>query len=140
MESSVQNISTKTGHKTGFHIEHIISRNEENKKYFQTDEEFEIKRNKLGGLLLLFNMDNIISNNELYFDGKRKTYNNGLIWGRTLIDTFYHRTNSRFTEFNEKFKTRTGIGFMPVEKFDKEALEYRSKLLFNIVKDIWEVE
>lgn len=140
MENSVHYISTKTGHKTGYHIEHIISRNEQNKKYFQSEEEFEIKRNKLGGLLLLFNMDNIISNNEQYFDGKRKTYNNSLIWGRTLIDTFYHKTNSRFTEFNESFKVKTGLEFKPFDKFDNEALEYRSKLLFGIVKDIWEIE
>jgi hypothetical protein len=110
------------------------------KKYFQTEEEFEFKRNKLGGLLLLFNMDNIISNNELYFDGKRKTYSNGLIWCRTLIDTFYHKTNSRFKEFNDNFKQRTGLEFIPIDRFDADALEYRSRLLFNIVKDIWEVE
>jgi uncharacterized protein with ParB-like and HNH nuclease domain len=139
MENTVQYISTKTGHKTGYHIEHIISRNEQNKEYFQSEEEFEFKRNKLGGLLLLFNMDNIISNNEEYFDGKRKTYNNGLIWGRTLIDTFYYKTNSRFKEFNESFKKKTGLEFKPLDKFDEDALEYRSKVLYNIVKDIWEV-
>ena len=38
MESSVHYISTKTGHKTGYHIEHIISRNEENKKYVHSGE------------------------------------------------------------------------------------------------------
>jgi uncharacterized protein with ParB-like and HNH nuclease domain len=140
MENTVQYISTKTGYKTGYHIEHIISRNEQNKKYFQTEEEFEIKRNKLGGLLLLFSMDNIISNNELYYEGKRKTYNNGLIWCRTLIDTFYHNTNSRFTVFNENFKRTTGLEFSPIETFDASALEYRSKLLFHIVKNIWEIE
>jgi len=139
MENTVHYISTKTGHKTGYHIEHIISRNEENKDYFQSEEEFEFKRNKLGGLLLLFNMDNIISNNEEYYDGKRKTYNNGLIWGRTLIDSFYHKTNSRFKDFNESFKNKTGLEFKPLDKFDGEALDYRSKLLFHIVKDIWEV-
>jgi uncharacterized protein with ParB-like and HNH nuclease domain len=138
MENTVHYISTKTGHKTGYHIEHIISRNDQNKKYFATPDEYEIKRNKLGGLLLLFNMDNIISNNEEYFDGKRKTYNNGLVWCRTLVDTFYHKTNSRFKVFNEAFEEKTGLKFKPVSVFDGEALEYRSQLLFNIVKDIWE--
>ena len=140
MENSVNYISTKTGHKTGYHIEHVISRNQENKRYFLSEEEFEIKRNKLGGLLLLFNMDNVISNNEQYFDGKRKTYNNGLVWCRTLIDTFYHKTNSRFSNFNNDFKEKTGLEFQPIEQFDSGALEYRSKLLYSIVKDIWEVE
>lgn len=140
MENTVHYISTKTGHKTGYHIEHILSRNEENKNHFSSEEEFEIKRNKLGGLLLLFNMDNIISNNELYFEGKRKTYNNSLYWSRTLVDTFYYKTNSRFTKFNTSFKEKTGLEFKPIAKFDAEALEYRSKLLYSIVKDIWEVE
>ncbi len=139
MDSSVHYISTKTGHKTGYHIEHILSRNDENKSYFNSEEEFEIKRNKLGGLLLLYNMDNIISNNEKYYEGKLKTYNNGLVWGRTLVDTFYHSTNSRFNEFNMSFKSKTGLEFKPFDKFDGEAMNYRSKVLFEIVKDIWEI-
>ncbi len=140
MESSVNYISTKTGHKTGYHVEHILSRNDENKQYFHSEEEFENQRNRLGGLLLLYNMDNIISNNEKYYSGKRKTYNNGLVWGRTLIDTFYHSTNSRFLEFNDRFKSETKLEFVHNDKFDAEILEYRSKLLFEIVKKIWIVE
>lgn len=139
MENNVHYISTKTGHKTGYHIEHILSRNNENQEFFSSEEEFEMKRNKLGGLLLLYNMDNIISNNEQYYNGKRKTYNNGLVWCRTLIDSFYHKTNARFTEFNNHFKSRTGLEFKPIDKFDNEALEYRSKLLYQLVKDIWEI-
>lgn len=140
MESSVHYISTKTGHKTGYHIEHILSRNKQNQDYFRTEEEFELKRNKLGGLLLLYNMDNIISNNEQYYNGKRKTYNNGLVWGRTLIDTFYHKTNSRFANFNSDFKNKTGLEFTAIDNFDNEALEYRSKLLYEIVKEVWEIK
>lgn len=140
MEKPVEYIATKTGHKTAYHIEHIISRNAENKTYFLSEDEYEVKRNKLGGLLLLYNMDNIISNNEQYFHGKRKTYDNGLYWGRTLSDSFYHKTNSRFHAFNENFKNSYDIEFKPINKFDSEALEYRSKLLFQIVKNIWEVE
>ena len=26
-----------------------------------------------------------------------------------------------------------------IEKFDSEALEYRSKLLYNLVKEIWDI-
>lgn len=140
MENSVHYISTKTGHKTGYHIEHILSRNEENKKYFSSEEEFENQRNRLGGLLLLYNMDNIISNNEKYYSGKRKTYNNGLVWGRTLVDSFYYSSNKRFLDFNEEFKSETKMEFKDFDKFDKETLEYRSKLLFEIVKKIWIVD
>ncbi|MCW3162519.1 DUF262 domain-containing protein [Chryseobacterium oryctis] len=140
MENSVHYISTKTGHKTGYHIEHILSRNKQNQDYFRTEEEFELKRNKLGGLLLLYNMDNIISNNEQYYNGKRKTYNNGLVWGRTLIDTFYHKTNSRFANFNSDFKNKTGLEFTSIDNFDNNALEYRSRLLYEIVKEVWEIK
>lgn len=139
MKHSVQYISTKTGHKTGYHIEHILSRNDENKQYFTSEDEFENERNRLGGLLLLFNMDNIISNNEKYYSGKRQTYDNGLIWGRTLIDSFYHRTNSRFIDFNQEFKEKGEIEFKEINKFDRNALEYRSKLLYEIVNQIWDI-
>lgn len=140
MENDVYYISTKTGHKTGYHIEHILARNEENKKYFNSDEEFENQRNRLGGLLLLYNMDNIISNNEEYYSGKKKTYNNGLVWGRTLIDTFYHSSNKRFIDFNSNFKSESDIEFKEFDVFDTETLEYRSKLLYAIVKKIWKIE
>lgn len=140
MQNDVHYISTKTGYKTGYHIEHIFSRNDENKSYFKTEEEFETQRNILGALLLLYNMDNVISNNEKYYDGKRKTYSNGLIWGKTLIDSFYHKTNARFNDFNKEFKNDTGIEFKPIDKFDKEAMEYRSKLLYEITKKIWDFE
>lgn len=140
MENSVYYISTKTGHKTGYHIEHILSRNDENKKYFHSEEEFENQRNRLGGLLLLYNMDNVISNNEKYFTGKRMTYTNGLVWGRTLIDSFYHSSNKRFIDFNNNFKSETNMEFKDFKNFDTDTLEYRSKLLFEIVKKIWFVD
>ncbi len=139
MENTVHYISTKTGHKTGYHIEHILSHNEENKSYFETEEEFENKRNRLGGLLLLFNKDNISSGNEKYED-KQKTYSNSLIWGKSLTENFYYSTNKRFLEFNKELKSEMGIEFKHFEKFDKETLEYRSKLLYQIVKIIWNIE
>ncbi|MCK4552525.1 MAG: DUF1524 domain-containing protein [Tenericutes bacterium] len=139
IENNVHYISTKTGYKTGYHIEHIFSRNEENKKFFHSEEEFENQRNRLGALLLLYNMDNIISNNERYYNGKRQTYSNGLVWGRTLIDSFYHKTNSRFLEFNQKFEDISRIKFTQIEEYNAEKLEYRSKLLYEIVKQIWDI-
>lgn len=140
MEHSVNYISTKTGHKTGYHIEHILSRNEQNKGYFDTEEVFENDRNRLGGLILLYNMDNIISNNEEYYSGKRNTYSNGLIWGRTLVDNFYHTSNKRFTDFNDSFKNNSGIEFKSFDIFDNTSLEQRSHLLYEIVKNIWTVD
>ena len=138
MQSSVMDISKKTGKITGYHIEHILSHNETNRSYFQSDEEFEEKRNLLGGLLLLRGLDNISSGNEEYED-KLKTYSNGLMWGHSLCDEFYH-SNLNFTKFNEKLQKEYGISFKSYQKFDKEALEERSKLLYQLVKIIWEVE
>lgn len=138
MANNVYDIATKTGHKTGYHIEHIFSRNDENKSYFDTEEEFESKRNKLGALLLLYNRDNISSGNENYID-KLKTYSNGLIWGKTLVSTFYH-ANKKFNDFNQEFENKTRNRFKSLDVFNKESLEYRSKLLFDVVKEIWEVK
>jgi len=59
----------KTGTKTGFHVEHILSRNAENLDLFGKDEvAFEQERNRLGGILLLKGKDNISSNYESYSD------------------------------------------------------------------------
>lgn len=132
-------IATKTGGKTGYHIEHILSHNTTNISYFESEEEFERERNKLGGLLLLKDKVNISSGNEEYKD-KLKTYSNGLVWGRSLCEELYHKTNKDFLAFNEKMCSDKSISFKPYKTFDKNALNERSKLLYEIVKIIWEVE
>lgn len=138
-QSSVFDISTKTGDKTGYHIEHILSRNETNKSYFENDEEFEEQRNLLGGLLLLKGKENISSGNEEYSD-KLKTYSNSLVWGHSLCDDFYHSTHKGFIDFNNRVFANKDIKFKPYQKFDKVALHERTKLLYEIVKIIWEVD
>ncbi len=138
MQNSVNIISKRTGRITGYHIEHILSHNETNRSYFQSEEEFEEKRNQLGGLLLLMGINNISSGNEEYED-KLKTYSNGLMWGHSLCEDFYH-SNLNFTKFNEKLQREHGISFKSYQKFDKKALEERSMLLYQLVKIIWEVE
>ena len=137
MKDSVEYISTKTGNKTGYHIEHILSHNETNRKYFDSEEEFESCRNQLGGLLLLKDIDNISSGNEEYVD-KLKTYSAGLVWGHTLVDDFYH-INKGLEEFNNELYAKCGNKIHSVGIFDKGALEARNKLLFDIVKIIWEI-
>ncbi|MGX2985463.1 DUF262 domain-containing protein [Helicobacter sp. 23-1048] len=138
-QSSVFDIATKTGDKTGYHIEHILSRNETNRGYFESDEEFEAQRNLLGGLLLLKGKENISSGNEEYTD-KLKTYSNSLVWGHSLCDDFYHSTHKGFIDFNNKVFGSKDIKFKPYQKFDKVALHERTKLLYEIVKIIWEVD
>lgn len=136
MQHDVMYIATKTGALTGYHIEHILSRNETNKSYFETEEEFEDKRNMLGGLLLLKDRNNISSGNEEYAD-KLKTYSNGLVWGHTLCDSFYH-CNKEFEDFNKQLPQTIGMQFEPVSEFNQKALTYRSKLLYQITKLVWE--
>lgn len=49
----LSDLVTKKGHVNGFHVEHILARNEENLALFDDDEErFEQQRNRLGGILL----------------------------------------------------------------------------------------
>lgn len=138
MQNSVLNISKMYGRKTGYHIEHILSHNDTNKAYFDSEEEFEEKRNYIGGLLLLRGLDNISSGNEEY-EEKLKTYSNGLVWGHTLCQDFYH-SNLNFTAFNDKLQKKYGVSFKPYDKFDKTALEERTQLLYQLVKIIWEVD
>ncbi len=54
---------------------------------------------------------------------------------RTLTENCY-KSNLDFTSWNDTLK----VAFKPIHKFDKEALEYRSKILHNLVKLIWEIE
>ena len=125
MKDSVETISTKTSYKLGYHIEHILSHNQTNIEYFNDEEEFELLRNQLGGLLLLKDRDNISSGNEEYSD-KLKTYSAGLVWGHTLCKD-YHNTNKSLEKI------------APLDIFDTAALESRTKLLYEIVKLIWEI-
>lgn len=138
MQNDVRYISTKTGYKTGYQIEHILSHNDTNRNYFASDEEFEDRRNLLGGLLLLKGTDNISSGNEEYKD-KLKTYSNELVWGHSLCSDFYH-TNKDFNTFNTNFKakTKTEYGFKPYTIFDQPALMERCHLLYELIKVIWE--
>ena len=137
MQDTVEYISTKTGYKTGYHIEHILSHNDTNRNYFDSDDDFETSRNQLGGLLLLKDADNISSGNEEYSD-KLKTYSAGLAWGHSLCED-YHHINTYLGTFNQELfaKCKNKIKFITV--FDKNALEQRNRLLYDIVKIIWEI-
>ena len=137
MQNDIYYISTKTGNKTGYHIEHILSENEKNRGYFKDVEEFEDQRNLLGGLLLLKGLDNISSGNEEYSD-KLKTYSNGLVWGHSLCEDYYH-ANKDFDKFNKELSDKCNVGFKAYSVFDQNALMERSRLLYEIVKVIWEV-
>ena len=137
-ENDVQYMSTKHSHVNGYHIEHIFSDNEENKSYFSSEEDFWSQRNNIGALLLLKGRDNISSGNELYKD-KLETYSHGTIWAQTLCKDFYH-ANPDFKDLNEWLFNNTGVSFSSYKSFSQKEMDIRCKLLYEIVKFIWNVK
>lgn len=132
MKHSFYDLIQNTGWKNGFHVEHILSYNNENKALFQDDEElFERERNRLGGLLLLKGADNISSNNESY-KKKLKSYANTLYWNETLREDTY-KSKLDFTKMISTYK----LNFKPINEFGPAELEDRHKLLFSLIKIIW---
>jgi len=128
----ISNLVSKTGAKTGFHVEHILSSNKENLALFNNEEErFEQERNRLGGILLLKGKDNISSNNENY-KKKLKSYANTLYWNETLRGDSY-KSKLDLTEFCKKYQ----LDLQPLDHFGPEEVELRHKLLFELTKLIW---
>lgn len=126
------NLIRHTGSVNGFHIEHILADNEENKKIFNNDEElFYTQRNYLGALLLLKGRDNQSSGKEIY-ENKLKTYEHQTLWAQTLTENFYH-CNKGLDDLKKQYK----LNLHSIKKFDKQAIEERQRLLFELVKVIW---
>lgn len=128
----ISDLVTKTGAKTGFHVEHILSWNDENRALFDDDDErFEQERNRLGGILLLKGKDNISSSNEPYSE-KLKSYANTLYWNETL------RSDSYKSKLDMKaLKEKHDLELEALDEFGPEQLEARHKLLFKLVGIIW---
>jgi hypothetical protein len=133
MKYNFYDLVKNTGSVNGFHIEHILANNNENLQLFDNDEEkFGRERNRLGGLLLLKGKDNISSNNETY-KKKLETYANTLYWNETLRKDSY-KSKLDFTDMIDKYK----LNFKPMNEFGPVELEERHKLLFDMIKIIWE--
>ena len=128
----IHDLVTKTGAKTGFHVEHILAWNNENKRLFGGDEErFEQERNRLGGILLLKGKDNISSGNETYRK-KLKSYANTLYWNETLRADSY-KSKLDMKEMRERY----GLDLKSYDQFGPNELEARHRLLYKITKIIW---
>lgn len=116
-----------------YHIEHIITNSEENTKLFDDEEEFNLQRNRLGGLLLLKGRDNESSGAELYQE-KLKTYNTiGTYFARTLLPDMYHRKMAFATYIRDN-----KLNFKSYTSFGKIEIEERHALLFELTKRIWD--
>lgn len=131
MQDEFYNLVRNTGQKNGYHIEHILSDNRENRELFEDDEQFEVERNKLGALLLLRGRDNQSSNNEL-FSKKLKTYSGTLFWNHSLAEDFY-KSKLDITDFIEEH----GYEMKAYDKFGKQAVSERTDLLYEMTKTIW---
>lgn len=132
MKNDFRELVTSRGHKTGFHVEHILSHNVENFSMFNNDAElFQQERNRLGGILLLKGKDNISSNNEIYSE-KLQSYANTLYWNESLRIDFY-KSKLDFKEFAKS----SGLDFKPLSQFGQKELNERQNLLFKIVSIEW---
>ncbi|OFE12755.1 hypothetical protein PHACT_06065 [Pseudohongiella acticola] len=128
----IQDLVSRRGEKTGFHVEHILSNNQFNLDAFGGDDErFDAERNRLGGILLLKGKDNISSSNEVYVE-KLKTYAGTLYWNETLrSDTYKSKLDF------DAFRKRYGLDFHELSKFGPDELDYRHRLLFDLSSVIW---
>jgi hypothetical protein len=132
MRHSFKDLVTLRGVVNGFHIEHILSRNDANLALFGGDDErFEQERNRLGGLLLLKGKDNVSSSNEV-FKKKLASYANTLLWNETLRQDAY-KSKLDFAHFTKS----NSLKFRPLDHFGPEELEERHKLLFDLCTLIW---
>lgn len=132
MKQPLRDLVTLRGWVNGFHIEHILARNEDNRALFGNDQErFDQERNRLGAVLLLKGKDNQSSNNETY-EKKLKTYANTLLWNETLRHDTY-KSKLDFGAFMDRHK----LPFKALDTFGPDEIEERQKLLFEVCKLIW---
>lgn len=126
------NLVRNSGSKNGYHIEHILAHNDENLAHFGGEEEvFERERQRLGGLLLLNNRDNLSSGNEV-FEGKKETYAVTLYWNQSLRTDFVKsKPNHR------EFLGRHDLDLTVEGRFDQEALDKRTIALYRIATELW---
>ena len=131
-EATMYNLVANQGKKNGHHIEHILSNNDESRALFDEDvDEFIRERNRLGALVLLRGPDNISAGNKPY-QVKLKVYSHGTLTARTLTNNFYV-CNPDF----HKFRKKHNLDFHPIERFDREAIDDRHRLYFELAKRIW---
>jgi len=132
MQQNFDNLVRNNGNVNGYHVEHILSHNEESLLAFNGDEEiFERERNRLGGLLLLRGNSNQSSGNELYQD-KLKTYAQSLYWNATLHKDTYHSNLDL-----QSFMNRHHLAMRAMDSFGPVELEERHKLLAQMTQIIW---
>lgn len=121
--------------KARYDIEHIwADRWDRHTREYTHPDDFAEYRNRVGGLLLLpsdFNK----SYGDLSYGEKLRHYNTHNLLARSLHPQCYNH-NPSFLRFIEQ----SGLGFVPYEEFDANALKERSELYRQIAKRIWNRE
>lgn len=120
--------------KNPFEIEHIICDHyEEFMDEFADKEEFVRWRNDIGGLLLLHKSINASLNDSAY-SYKLSSYcsNEGNIFTESLGNQAY-QNNPQFI----KFVKTNNLPFEAYDKFGKDEIEKRNKLVAQLVKMVW---
>lgn len=125
----------------GMHLEHIYAYNDPNRTLFPDPVTgvfdvagFEQVRNKLGMVLLLKDLQNISSNNDVYTDKVTDYTMSDIIWNQVLAG---HLPGVDFKVLpapfqNGEVKPDPTTGVFPVN-----MVEERQKLMFEAIKTIW---
>ena len=120
-----------------FEIEHILANHYEDfNKEYSTQEEFNTWRNKIGALLLLRKSINASLGDAPYI-AKLESYCgiNGNIYSASLGKQIYSN-NPRFIRFCKN----NNLLFENYDKFGKEEIEKRTKLLAKLVQLVWNAD
>lgn len=126
------------GGKKGFTVEHIwnIRFDEQRKKEFGHQNDFDSFRNRIGGLLLI--QDNSSLSDSPY-EKKLKSYIKQNILAQSLHEQCYKK-DPNFIRFTDRFKQKTGLEFSAHSQFNKADLEQRQKLYIALADEIWNPE
>lgn len=124
----------------GMHLEHMYAYNDANRALFKDpltglfDEAvFEQTRNLMGMVLLLKDLQNISSNNDIYRDKLEDYKMSDIIWNQLLAG---HLPSVDFKALPPEF-LNAKIDADAIGAFPKDAVEKRQRLFFDAFKTIW---
>ncbi len=124
----------------GMHLEHIYAHNDANQRLFLDPETqvydsalFDQIRNYLGMVLLLKDLQNISSGNDVYLDKIEDYETSDIIWNELLVG---HLAGVDAKLLPEPFRNATILAD-PTGVFPIDKVEQRQKIFFEAVKAIW---
>lgn len=122
------------GRSRPFEIEHLWANHFDRfREWFAHPRDFEIGRNRLGGLILLQRGHNQ-SLGDLPYEKKRDAYVSS---GQSLLARSLHPLAYDNNPAFAKLRQRTGLAFRPYDHFDVEAQSERQELYLRIAEWVW---